>query len=54
MGPGGLWWTNILNLGLQPLQLRPDTRLENQDTVSHMAQMKMEKKRKKKHKYKIK
>ena len=46
MGPGGLWWSNVLNLALLPQRLRPDTRLEHQDPVSHMA-LKMEKKRKK-------
>ena len=48
MGPGGLWWSNVLNLAVPPQRLRPDTRPEHQDPVSHMAQMKREKKRKKK------
>ena len=47
MGPGGLWWFSILNLALPSKRLRPDTRLEPQDPVSHMAQKKREKKRKK-------
>ena len=43
---GGLWWTNVLNLALPPQSLRPDTRLEHQDPVSHTAQKKREKERK--------
>ena len=46
MGPGGLWWSSVLNLALPPLRLRPDSRPEHQDPVSHMAQKKREKKRK--------
>ena len=37
MGPGGLWWSNVLNSALPPQRLRPDTRPEHQDPVSHMA-----------------
>ena len=37
MEPGGLWWTNVLNSALLPQRLRPHTRLEHQDPVSHMA-----------------
>ena len=44
VGPGGLWWTNVLNSALPPQRLRPDTRPEHQDPVSHVAQKKREKK----------
>ena len=37
----------VLNLVLPPQRLRPDTRPELQDPVSHTAQKKREKKRKK-------
>ena len=37
VGPGGLWWSNILNLPLPPQRLRPDTRPEHQDPVRHTA-----------------
>ena len=47
MEPGGLWCTNVLNLGLPPQRHRPDTWPEYQDPVSHTAQKKREKKRKK-------
>ena len=47
MGPGGLWWSNVLNPALPPQRLRPDTRPEHQDPVIYMAQKKREKKRKK-------
>ena len=43
-GPGGLWWSSVLNLALPPQRLRPDIQLEDQDTVSHKAQKKREKK----------
>ena len=46
-GLGGLWWSNVLNLALPPKRLRPDTRAEQQDPVSHTAQKKREKRRKK-------
>ena len=36
-GPGGLWWTNVLNSALPPQWLRPDTWPEHQDSVSHTA-----------------
>ena len=36
-GPGGLWWTNVLNLALPPQRLRPDKWLEHQDCVSRLA-----------------
>ena len=42
---GGLWATNVLNLVLPPKKLRPDTQLEHQDPVSHMAQKKKEEKK---------
>ena len=48
MGLRGLWWSNVLNSALPPQRLMPDTRLEQQDPVSHMAQKKREKKRQKK------
>ena len=48
VGLGRLWWTNVLNSALLPQRLRPDTRLEHQDPVSHMAQKKREKKRERK------
>ena len=37
MGPGGLCWSSVLNLSLPPQRLRPDTRPEHQDPVSHLA-----------------
>ena len=37
MGPGGLWWFNVLNSALPPQTLRPDTQPEHQDPVSHMV-----------------
>ena len=37
VGPGGLWWTNVLNSALPSQRLRPDTRPEHQDPVSHTA-----------------
>ena len=37
MGLGGLLWSNVLNLALLPQRLRPDTRPEHQDPVSHTA-----------------
>ena len=40
MGPGGLWWSNVLNSILPPQRLRPDTRPEHQDSVNYMAQKK--------------
>ena len=39
--------SSVLNSALPPQRLRPDTRLEHQNPVSHMAQKKREKKRKK-------
>ena len=45
MGPGGLGWTSVLNSPLPPQRLRPDTRPEHQDLVSHIAQKKREKKK---------
>ena len=50
MGLGGLWWSNVLDLALLLLRLRPDKRPEHQDPVSHTAQKKREKKRKKERK----
>ena len=35
MGPGGLWWSNVLKSALLPQRLRPDTWPEHQDPVSH-------------------
>ena len=43
MEPGGLWWTNVLNLAVSPQRHRPDTWPEHQDPVSHTAQKKREK-----------
>ena len=40
--------SSVLNLALPPQKLRPDIRPEHQDPVSHMAQMKREKKKKEK------
>ena len=48
MGLGSLWWTNVVNSALAPKRLRPDTQLEYQDPVSHMAQKKREGKERKK------
>ena len=47
MEPGGLRWTNVLNLALPPQRLRPDTKPEHQDPISHTGQKKREKERKK-------
>ena len=46
MGPGALWWTNVLILAPPTLRLRPDTWTEFQDPVSHTAQKKQEKRKK--------
>ena len=46
MGPGGLWWSNVLNSALPPQRLRPDTWPEQKDPVSHTAQKKREEERK--------
>ena len=46
MGLGGLWWSNVLNSALPPQRLRPDTRPECQDPVSHTSQKKKRKKNK--------
>ena len=35
VGPGGLWWSSVLNLALTPQRVRPDTQPEHQDPVSH-------------------
>ena len=37
VGPGGLWYTNVLNSALPPQRLRPDTQPEYQNPVSHVA-----------------
>ena len=50
---GGLWWTNVLNLALPPQRHRPDTQVEHEDPVIHMAQKKTEKERKKERKIKF-
>ena len=42
----GLWWTIVLYSALPPQRHRPDSRLEHQDLVIHMAQNKREKKKK--------
>ena len=47
MGPGGLWWTNVLNSALPPQRLRPDIWLEHQDPLRLSAQKKREKKERK-------
>ena len=47
MEPGDLCWIIVLNSALPPQRHRPDTRLEHEDLVSHMAQKKRERKRKK-------
>ena len=44
MGPGGLWWTNVLNSGLPPQRLRPVTQPEHQDPISLTAQKRREEK----------
>ena len=43
---GGLLWTNVLNLALPPQRHSPDSWLEYQEPVIHMAQNKKEKKKK--------
>ena len=48
MGPGGLWWTNVLNLALSPQRFRPDTQPEHLDPASHLAQKKKKGKERKK------
>ena len=40
--------SNVLNLALPPQRLRPDSRLEHQDPVSHTAPKKREDKKKEK------
>ena len=47
---GGLWWTNVLNLVFPPLRHSPDSQLEYQDPVIHMARKKGRKKERKKRK----
>ena len=47
MGPGGLWWTNVVKSALPPQRLKPDTQLVHQDSVSHLAQKKSEQKKEK-------
>ena len=37
VGLGGLWWSIVQNLALPPQRLRPDTRPDHQDPVSHMT-----------------
>ena len=37
VGLGGLCWSNVVNSALPLQRLRPDTWLEHQDPVSHMA-----------------
>ena len=44
IGPGGFWWSSVMNSALPPKRLRPDNQPENQHPVSHMAQKKREKK----------
>ena len=46
LGARGLWWSNVLNSVFPPQRLRPYTRLEHQDPVSHTVQKKREKERK--------
>ena len=48
MGPGGLWWSNVLNVALLPQRLRSDTSPEHQDPLSHTAQKKQENKKERK------
>ena len=31
VGPGGFWWSNVLNSALPPKRLRPDRKPEHQD-----------------------
>ena len=47
MGPGGLWWSNVLDSALPPQRLRPNPRPEHQDPASHMMGKKRKKKQKK-------
>ena len=35
MGPGGLWWSNVLNSALPPQRLRPGTRPEHEDHFNY-------------------
>ena len=37
VGPGGCWWSNVLNSALLPRRHRPDMRPEQQDPVSHIV-----------------
>ena len=37
VGPGGLWWSNVLNSAHPPQRIRPATQPEHQDPVSHTA-----------------
>ena len=50
MGPGGLWWSSVLDSALPPWRLRPDRWLEHHDPASHTAWKKRKKKKKKKKK----
>ena len=50
MGPGGFWWSNVLDSALPPWRLRPDTWLEYQDPASHTAQKESKKENKSKNK----
>ena len=43
IGLGGLWWANVLNSALPPQRLRPDSRPEHQDHISHTSQKEREK-----------
>ena len=50
VGLGGLWWSNVLNLGLPPQRLRPDTRPEHQALSAIWLRRKGRKKETKKNK----
>ena len=43
VGPGVLWWSNVLNSALPPQRLRPDTWPEHQDRASYKGQKKRKK-----------
>ena len=48
MGPGGLWWSNVLDSALPPWRLSPDIQPKHQNPASHTAGKKSKKKKKKK------
>ena len=52
MGPGVLWWSDVLDSALPPQRLRPDPGPGHQDPASHTAWKKSNKKKQNKTKQK--